>query len=513
MGTGGRPLALRRQRGLVAALNGNPGTDPWIKHVAAGRLHIQLAWESRGGGRANTVTEENWRGFYANLRTARDHLVAAWRLAPALPEAPYAMQTVAMGGGGELGESLTDWFERTLEAHIDYTPAYQMMLGNALLPRWGGSYEQMLDLGRACLVNPRYDTVVPWQYIEAVRAVGEDQQRPWNLLADEQVYADVVRVAEGYAGALGKGKGEYYKTLHAAAAWRAGKLPEARRVLDELTAAGANPRPAAFVYLGADGGPEAVGSVYALTGRHADAVRAAEQQAAVNPKAAAAALAAVRKQQPADDPAIAYVDQQFKRSDAAARFAAGEWAPLQTGTTLGKEWRYALGYWRAEPDGVVVGAAEPGKSPWARLLWVGRGGGRDPGMRFELAGTVTFRTTVADPLEASGGITLGSTTDRAKSLWFFIDRKRQKAGVKLGDQPVTTVRDMPVRDGSTFRLRYDLGTIGLFLDDQPVGDSFHAPDGWSPDVEFWLCTYGGTPVAYGDLKVRRLADGEPKPGK
>jgi hypothetical protein len=66
-----------------------------------------------------------------------------------------------------------DWFGRALEAQVDYVPAYGRT-AYALLPRWGGSHAEMLRLGFACIEQPRYDTLVPWQFVEVVRQICKD---------------------------------------------------------------------------------------------------------------------------------------------------------------------------------------------------------------------------------------------------------------------------------------------------------------------------------------------------
>jgi hypothetical protein len=94
-----------------------------------------------------------------------------------------------------------DWFERSVAARMDCIPAFDRMLGNALLPRWGGSYELMIALGDAGAATGRFDTDVPWQLLTAVRTVYRDarrleEERPTIL--DAAVYARCRAVLDGY---------------------------------------------------------------------------------------------------------------------------------------------------------------------------------------------------------------------------------------------------------------------------------------------------------------------------
>jgi hypothetical protein len=182
-------------------LDAAKGMSAWWHDLAAGLAHESLAWASRGGGWANTVTEAGWKGFGEHLAAARACLVRAAKAHPDRPEPMVEMISIAMGGADEDGTA-KDWFERAVAARMDCIPAFDRMLANALLPRWGGSYELMLALGDAAAATGRFDTAVPRQLITAVRTVYRDarrlnEERPKIL--DAAVYARCRAVFDGYA--------------------------------------------------------------------------------------------------------------------------------------------------------------------------------------------------------------------------------------------------------------------------------------------------------------------------
>ena len=462
------------QQAFVTALAAKPDADPWILGVASGRLHVALAWDSRGDGSANTVTEAGWRGFHANLKLGRDDLVGAWKADPTLPEAPAEMITVSMGAGSELGEREDDWFGRAVAAQADYEPAYQKMLGGPLLPRWGGSHEAMIRLGEACLVDPRYDTLVPWQYLSAIRSVGIDAGQPWELLKDPTVYDRVVAVCEGYLKAPAAGRQDaFVRTGRAAAAWRAGRWAEARKALDALAAGGRKPVLAAFGWFGADDPAIRLAEVYARTGpRAADAAAAEDLAAADKPADAAAKLRALAAGAAADDPAAADFTGRAARLDADAKFAAGDWAPLSTGASLAG-WREDQGTWRADPDGTL--STPQGKPGWSRLMWTDPASAR-LGTAFEVSGTIRFQPGAKlNSPKYSGGV-------------FLFDRDRPSATLYVGlwvaqdaisynsEGGGETKYRRTLTDSPAFRLRVVGHDLTLWVDGQQVGDPYRIPD-------------------------------------
>jgi hypothetical protein len=208
---------------------------PWWRDMAEGIEHINLAWAARGGGWANTVTEEGWRGFGEHIAGARGCFVDAWKKHPDRPEPSVRMITVAMGGGDEDG-SVRDWFERAVAAQLDCAAAYDHLL-SALMPRWGGSHEDMLALGAAAAATERFDTDAPWQCLNAVRAVYRDarslkQDRPAAL--DAEVYARCRKVMDGYRAFKpgGVDQAAWFASQSAVLAWCCGMPEETLHQLD-----------------------------------------------------------------------------------------------------------------------------------------------------------------------------------------------------------------------------------------------------------------------------------------
>lgn len=246
--------------------------DPWAYHTTLGYYHIEAAWEARGGGWANSVTDEGWRGFREHLALAREQMVAAWSVDSSLPEPAEQMIQIVMGGGGAPGETERMWFERAVSAQFDYADAYHAILWS-LRPRWGGSHEEIYRFGLECLETGRFDTDVPWMFKEALQDIHNDYRGDYSFWLREGVYEHLARMLDGlYSEPKRKKNHLYLRTYHAAAAWRCKRYADARQLLDDLGDQ-RHDRPWRFLDTTA---AFAIMQTYALTGPAGEALRTAD---------------------------------------------------------------------------------------------------------------------------------------------------------------------------------------------------------------------------------------------
>lgn len=190
-----------------------PGGDVVLAGVLRGRTAITAAWASRGGGWANSVTEEGWKGFRAGLAEARRSLTAAWQALPESSSAATMMITVTMGDSSS-EEQL--WFDRALAADPGCKDAYERMT-NALLPRWGGSTQQLLTLAQRAVADARPGNRlgqaagdVLYTFVEE----GGDEAAAWKEIARLDAFCPTE-----------SGPGRMFRTM--GVAWHAGRKPQA----------------------------------------------------------------------------------------------------------------------------------------------------------------------------------------------------------------------------------------------------------------------------------------------
>lgn len=206
----------------------------WLSLLLDGQYQINEAWRSRGGGYANTVTEQGWTGFREHLASARKSLTKAWHLRPDLPQAPARMIYVALGDSGV--EEMRLWFDRALDAQIDYPDAWiQMRWG--LRPRWYGNLEAMLALGVTAVKTRRFDTDVPRKIMDSVSDVAsESQLAPGeHIYGRSDIWPYLQQMYEGYIGAITNAyERDGWRGAYAVVAYFAGKYDVSRTQLETL---------------------------------------------------------------------------------------------------------------------------------------------------------------------------------------------------------------------------------------------------------------------------------------
>ncbi len=134
-------------------------------HLLRGDYYIRYAWNARGDGWADTVTEEGWKLFGERLAKAEDALERAWKLDPADARIPVKMINLELGQG-EGRDRMELWFQRAMELDPNnYSACWQKAY--YLEPKWYGSSEDLLKFGRECVASSKWGGRVPLILVDA----------------------------------------------------------------------------------------------------------------------------------------------------------------------------------------------------------------------------------------------------------------------------------------------------------------------------------------------------------
>jgi hypothetical protein len=182
--------------GFELFLGPRSATNPWLAHMARGIIAENAAWGARGGGFANTVTDEGWQRFREELQIARQEFSAAAALTPQDPWPAMGMLAIALN----TDEDVAPWIDKVLTAAFDYPQFYDIML-NFGRPRWGGTHESMVTFARACVDTGRFDTDVPFVITRVICGITTDKHpngRNSPALKDPRLLAAIDRCIDGY---------------------------------------------------------------------------------------------------------------------------------------------------------------------------------------------------------------------------------------------------------------------------------------------------------------------------
>ncbi|MDB5357808.1 MAG: hypothetical protein JWN24_4261 [Phycisphaerales bacterium] len=195
-----------------------------------GIFYIAYAWDARGSGFANTVTEDGWKLFGERLDTAGQALTKAWELDPKDPRAATKMITVELGQG-KGREVMERWFKRAMEADPDNREACKAKL-YYLQPKWHGSPQAMLQFGHDCLDSKNWYGTIPFTLIDAHDELMAYVQDPDAYLRLPVVWQDYQSVYEPYLRA--RPENNLAGSAYALLACKSGNWEIAKREFDTL---------------------------------------------------------------------------------------------------------------------------------------------------------------------------------------------------------------------------------------------------------------------------------------
>jgi len=166
--------------------------DDYTVWLLKGSASIQTAWNARGSGYANTVSNEGLKLFYERLATAQEALQHAWILNPKDPEIAVQMMTVMLGQGGGRNR-MEFWFNRAMALDPnDYEACNSKLL--YIEPKWYGSVEDMLNFGRFCVQNTNWGGRIPIVLVNAHLDIAEqyiDKSEQTNYWKQPKVWEDI----------------------------------------------------------------------------------------------------------------------------------------------------------------------------------------------------------------------------------------------------------------------------------------------------------------------------------
>ncbi len=160
---GGKSLQQMYQR--IEPLYFQNWPNDYTAWLLKGEANIRMAWAARGGGYADTVSDNAWKTFKDDLNVADMSLAKAWGMCTNDERIPIQMIKVCEGLQKPRGEMET-WFNRAMAINPDSFIACEQKL-HYLYPQWYGSREDMVAFGRQCLASTNWGGYVPLMLYQA----------------------------------------------------------------------------------------------------------------------------------------------------------------------------------------------------------------------------------------------------------------------------------------------------------------------------------------------------------
>lgn len=161
--------------------------------VLDGRFYTTYAWNARGSGWSNTVSQDGWHLFAERLAKAEEILTPLQEKHPEEAAIDRVMMTVALGRQ-EPRDQMELWFQRGIKADPDNFPIY-MAKRYYLLPRWYGSDQIVWDFGKECAASDNWSAKIPTILLEAIDDAAQNNP---EVYADPGVWEPVEKVFRDY---------------------------------------------------------------------------------------------------------------------------------------------------------------------------------------------------------------------------------------------------------------------------------------------------------------------------
>jgi hypothetical protein len=214
-----------------------PGSN--ILPLIQAGYHLDLAWQWRGNGYANTVTREGWDGFKKELAAARK-ILDSYQLGKKYPEYFALMQTVALGEGWSK-ERYDRLFDEAARAEPDYS-TYYCHKAYFLLPRWNGRKGEWEEFAEQVRRQRGAGGAGDALYARIAISMREFYN---DLFHESAVSWD--KVASGYEYLIRQNPGSnYLRSFYANLAW---KMGDRARLQKALPAIGPDPDMTVWVNL------------------------------------------------------------------------------------------------------------------------------------------------------------------------------------------------------------------------------------------------------------------------
>lgn len=137
-----------------------------VRIAFQGAYWYRYAWNARGIGFADSVTDDMQKTFQERLTKADDILELAYAQHPGAAYISREMLTVELGQGVD-ADRMDLWFQRAIKASPDDYETYRAKY-NYLTPKWYGSDDALWAFGVECAQGQNWASKIPMILVDAI---------------------------------------------------------------------------------------------------------------------------------------------------------------------------------------------------------------------------------------------------------------------------------------------------------------------------------------------------------
>jgi hypothetical protein len=490
-----------RNAGAICTVVDSQGKPfKWLALVLRGDTATSDAWAARGSGYSSSVSSQGWQGFKKHLARAEKDLTEAWQLHPELPMAPALMISVSLGNADI--ETMRLWFDRAVEAQIDYPTAWAKLRWG-LRPRWYGDLESMLALGVTAVKTKRFDTDVPRVFFDVVSDLEKeaDLKGGKHLYGRKDIWPLLQEMYEGYIAEPSQAESRNnWRNSYAIVSYLAGDYEVAAKQLQALQWK-LNPEKTVGWCMELSCMPL---EVAARTGKQGTEVAEAEdyrKRRKIND--ALRIYSQLIEATDLDNRTRAFVQDRLATLDLEKRFQAGEWVSLMPSDTNLVGWCLSRGTCQS----VSQGAVEMASGSEGHMIYSRARLGRD----FEAKGSFEVVKSTSDSFQ--GGLMMGLPEFDAYG-WnaFRIKRNSNEGEIASFSQHWTSQQvssPVTLSKSNTFTLRCRDGKVSASVNNKEIFKEVTEPENYVITTNEFFLGLGAfndmntTVIKYHDVQVRK----------
>ena len=171
-------------------------SESYIPFLLRGCFYVEYAWYIRGGGYADTVSEDAMSGFESKLLLAKDDLEKSFKLNPNDPNSSCDLITVAMGLNYS-EEQMEQYYGNAISACSNHFGA-ALRKFNYLTPKWHGSPSKMIEFATQCASQADKYPYMGFLMVYALNEIHDVAKEKTNFLGQDDIWPTVEKVYDNF---------------------------------------------------------------------------------------------------------------------------------------------------------------------------------------------------------------------------------------------------------------------------------------------------------------------------